>query len=41
MILGDNAANHELFDGDDRVSFVEMGNARALANEIIKWSRLK
>ena len=41
MILGDNAANRELFDGDDRVSFVEMGNARALANEIIKWGRLE
>lgn len=41
MILGDNPANHELFSDDDRVSFVEMGNARALANEILKWSRLE
>ena len=26
MILGDNPANHELFDGDNKVTFVEMGN---------------
>ncbi len=36
MILGDNAANHEIFEEDDRVSFVEMGNERALANEIMR-----
>lgn len=37
MILGDNPANHELFDGDNKVSFVEMGNEIALANEIIRF----
>lgn len=36
MIVGDNPANHELFDNDDTVTFVEMGNARALANEILR-----
>lgn len=36
MILGDNPANHELFDSDTNVIFVEMGNPRALANEIVK-----
>lgn len=36
MILGDNPANHEIFEEDERVSFVEMGNEKALANEIIK-----
>lgn len=38
MILGDNPANHELFDNDNSVIFVEMGNARALANEILRQS---
>ena len=38
MILGDNPANHELFDNDTFVTFVEMGNARALANEILRQS---
>ncbi|MCM1184337.1 MAG: glycosyltransferase [Roseburia sp.] len=36
MILGDNPANHELFDNDSSVTFVEPGNARALANEILR-----
>lgn len=35
MILGDNPANHELFDHDSSVTFVEMGNAHALANAIM------
>ena len=39
MILGDNVANHELFDGDENVIFVEMGNERALANAIMQWSK--
>lgn len=39
MILGDTPANHELFDADSSVSFVEPGNAIALANEIVKWEK--
>lgn len=39
MILGDTPANHELFDSDSNVSFVEPGNAIALANEIVKWEK--
>jgi hypothetical protein len=31
MILGDNPANHELFSENALVTFVEMGNADALA----------
>lgn len=34
MILGDNAATHELYQEDDRHYFVEMGNASALAEKI-------
>jgi len=34
MILGENKANHELFEADDRHFFVEMGNAEALAKQI-------
>lgn len=34
MILGDNAANRELFAESDKVMFVEMGNAMALAEKI-------
>lgn len=34
MILGDTPANHELFLEDDDHSFVETGNAKALAEEI-------
>ena len=34
MILGDNAANHELFTESDEVMFVEMGNEMALAEMI-------
>ena len=37
IILGDNAANRELFTGEDRrIDFVEMGNAQALQKVIIK-----
>ncbi len=34
MILGDNPANHELFDENKMVTFVEMGNPKALAGAI-------
>ncbi len=35
MILGENAANHELYDeNQDGIYFVEMGNPEALANKI-------
>ncbi len=34
MILGDGAANHELFESDEKHSFVERGSSMALANEI-------
>lgn len=41
MILGDNRANHELFPEDERHFYVEMGNAKALADKIAelrdKW----
>ena len=42
MILGDNAANRELFRESDMISFVEMGNEFALAQKIkkIKEERL-
>lgn len=36
MILGENAANHEIFEEDRMHSFVEMGNAKALADLILK-----
>lgn len=35
MILGDNPANHELFCPDKDTTFVEMGNASALAEAIL------
>lgn len=38
MILGDNPANHELFNNDSNVKFVEMGNAAALAETILNFS---
>lgn len=38
MILGDNPANRELFQEDDRHFFVEMGNAQALADKIVMIS---
>lgn len=38
MILGDNPANHELFTDDANVTFVEMGNAQALADAILNLS---
>lgn len=34
MILGNSIANHELFEEDERHIFVEMGNAKKLANAI-------
>lgn len=34
MILGDNAANHELFTEDEKHTFVKMGDAQALAEKI-------
>ena len=42
MILGDNAANRELFRESDMISFVEMGNEFALVQKIkkIKEERL-
>ncbi len=39
MILGDNPANHELFTPDSSHIYVEMGNARALADTILALSR--
>ena len=38
MILGNNPANHELFDNDPDAIFVEMGNPDALAQTIQKLS---
>ena len=36
MILGDNPANHELFEVSDKnITFVEMGSAKALAEAIL------
>jgi glycosyltransferase involved in cell wall biosynthesis len=35
MILGDNPANHELFSESEMITFVEMGNPKALANAIL------
>lgn len=40
MILGDNPANHELFNDYADVAFVEMGNARALAHAILNFAHL-
>lgn len=40
MILGDNPANHELFTNDEKVTFVEMGNADALATAILRLSHI-
>lgn len=37
MILGENPANHELFSNASTVSFVEMGNAQALADAIVQF----
>ena len=39
MILGDNAANHELFQESKDIIFVKMGNSHALANGIIEWTK--
>lgn len=35
IILGDNPANHELLTNSNNIHFVEMGNAKALANTIL------
>lgn len=40
MILGDSPANHELFKADKNTIFVQMGNAHALANGIIAWTKM-
>jgi glycosyltransferase involved in cell wall biosynthesis len=37
MILGDNPANRELFSESDMASFVEMGNAEALAETVKRY----
>lgn len=39
MILGDNPANHELFDNDPDAIFVEMGNQELLAKTIQELSK--
>lgn len=39
MILGDNPANHELFEACDTIQFVEMGNARALADAVLLFNQ--
>lgn len=39
MILGDNPANHELFQSDPFHVFVEMGNPNALADTILALSK--
>ena len=41
MILGDSPANHELFRECEMITFVEMGNERALADAIIQQSKCK
>ena len=38
MILGDTKANHELFKEDERHCFVPRGDARKLAECIVKWA---
>lgn len=38
MILGNNAANREVFRESDRIRFVEMGNVRALAEGIEEFA---
>lgn len=35
MILGNNPANHELFEANEMIQFVEMGNTKALADIIL------
>lgn len=37
IILGDTAANHELFSESERISFVPMGNAAVLAKKISSY----
>lgn len=39
MILGDNPANHELFNADSFHIFIEMGNSHALADAILDLSK--
>lgn len=42
MILGDNPATHELYQAsEDGIYFVEMGNARALADLILQIKHQK
>lgn len=36
MILGENEATHELYQVDDKHHFVEMGNARKLADKVLE-----
>lgn len=40
MILGDNAANRELFSEDEKHFFVNMGDAKALSNKILSIKNL-
>lgn len=39
MVLGDNRANREFFDGDDNVIWTAMGDAKALARVIVGCAR--
>lgn len=41
MVLGDNPANRELFQEDDKTCFVEMGDEWALANVIMGYKKHK
>ena len=36
ILLGDNSANHELFEEKDGKYFVQMGNPKALADRIVE-----
>lgn len=36
VVLGENSANHELFEESDKVHFAEMGNPQALADVILR-----
>lgn len=40
VILGDNSANRELFEESDKVHFVPMGDAKALARAILKEKQI-
>lgn len=39
IILGDTSANHELFEEDDNICFVERGNAEKLAASILEMKQ--